>query len=405
MSTKLPEINIGLIGHVDHGKTTLTSALSGKWTDIHSEELKRGITIKLGYADFDIRKCKKCDKLTTSKDCPKCKSESDVIRRLSIVDAPGHESLMAIMISGAAIMDGAILLVAANEPCPQPQTLEHLMALKILGIENVIIVQNKVDIIPKGRALENYKAIKEFTKKILGKDVPIIPLSAQKKVNIDIVLEAIEEFLPTPERTKGQDPLMLIARSFDINKPGTSIDKLHGGVLGGMIRQGEFKVGDEIVIKPGLRQEKRGQTTWEPLKTEITSIVCGSQKIDKKGPGGSVAMATKLDPSLTRGDSFSGNLIGSPNKLPETQTQLEFQANIFEHAIGLKETTSVEKIKMSEPLMLSIGTSTTLGVVTRAAKTIKVNLKRPVCAKKGDKLAISRQIQNRWRLIGFGTLI
>jgi len=121
-----PELNIGLVGHVDHGKTTLTEALSGKWTDTHSEELKRGITIRLGYADATIRKCEVCGKHVLEK--KHCNKLALAVRKISFVDAPGHESLMATMLSGATIMDGALLLVAANEECPQPQTREHSSA-------------------------------------------------------------------------------------------------------------------------------------------------------------------------------------------------------------------------------------------------------------------------------------
>src|SRR3989338_5724892 len=142
-----PVMNIGLVGHVDHGKTTLTERLSGKWTDTHSEELKRGITIRLGYADFSIYFCEKCHYYTTKNKCIKCNNEVVFQRKISLVDAPGHESLMATMLSGAAIVDGALLLVAANEKCPQPQTKEHLMALHISGIKNVIVVQNKIDLV------------------------------------------------------------------------------------------------------------------------------------------------------------------------------------------------------------------------------------------------------------------
>ncbi len=129
-----PEINIGMVGHVDHGKTTLVKALSGIWTDTHSEEIKRGITIRLGYANAAFYKCEKCKKLGLSPKCS-CKGKAKLLRKVSFVDAPGHESLMATMLSGATIMDGAILLIAANEKCPQPQTREHLMALKISGIK------------------------------------------------------------------------------------------------------------------------------------------------------------------------------------------------------------------------------------------------------------------------------
>ena len=128
-----PEISIGMVGHVDHGKTTLVKALSGVWTDTHSEEIKRGITIRLGYADAVFYKCEKCKKFSVSEKCD-CGHKGKLLRKISLVDAPGHESLMATMLSGATIMDGALLLIAANEKCPQPQTREHLMALKISGI-------------------------------------------------------------------------------------------------------------------------------------------------------------------------------------------------------------------------------------------------------------------------------
>jgi len=400
----LPEVNIGMIGHVDHGKTTLTHALTGKWTMIHSEELKRGITIKLGYADCDIRLCEKTGRYTVEKECDGEKTK--IIRRVSFVDAPGHETLMAVMIAGAAIMDGAILVIAANEPCPQPQTQEHLMALKIMGIKNVIVVQNKIDLVTKEKALENYKAIKKFVEETLGFEVPIIPVSAQKKVNIDALLEAIQEYIPTPKRDTSKDPLLLVARSFDINKPGTEMEKLVGGVLGGAISQGVFKVGEEIEIRPGRKVEKKGgQTEWVPVKTKITGIACGGRLVQEKGPGGTVAISTQLDPAVTKSDAFVGNIIGLPAKLPPVWNGLEIEANLFEWVVGTREKIKIEPIRLHEPLMLSVGTATTLGVVQSTGKTIKVSLRRPVCAKKGDKVAIGRQIKSRWRLIGYGVVV
>ena len=154
-----PEVNIGLIGHIDHGKTTLVERLSGKWTDTHSEELRRGITIRLGYADFSVYSCKEHG-YNTKKICDECKFE----RKISLIDAPGHESLMATMLAGTAIIDGALLVIAANETCPQPQSKEHLIALEIIGIKNIVIAQNKIDLVSKEEALENYKQIKSFIK-------------------------------------------------------------------------------------------------------------------------------------------------------------------------------------------------------------------------------------------------
>ena len=179
VDTKLiPETNIGLIGHVDHGKTTLTQALTGKWTDTHSEELKRGITIRLGYAEatfYQCQKCKKPQRYGTKEVCANCSSKAKPVRTVSFVDAPGHETLMTTVLSGAALMDGALLVISANEPCPQPQTREHLTALDIVGIKNVVVVQNKIDIVSEKEALENYRQIKDFLKGSSAEKASIIP--------------------------------------------------------------------------------------------------------------------------------------------------------------------------------------------------------------------------------------
>lgn len=399
----LPTMNIGLIGHVDHGKTTLTQVLSGKWTDTHSEELKRGITIKLGYADIAIRHCP-CGAFTTNDKCT-CGKKTKIVRKISLVDAPGHETLMAIMVSGAAIMDAAILMVAANEPCPQPQTTEHLVALKILGIKNILIVQNKVDLVTEKQAKENYEQIKKFAKEMLGFEVPVIPISAQKRVNVDLVIEAIEEFMPDPKRDASKDPEFMIARSFDINKPGTSIEKLHGGVIGGAITDGVFKVGQEIEIRPGIKVERQNQIHWQPIKTKLKSIVVGSVFVDEKGPGGSIAFETELDSYVTKKDGLVGTMAGLPDKLPPIHNQLELDVELFDKILGIKEDITVETIRMNEPIMINSGTATTLGITTQSVKNqVKMNLRKPICAQVGSKVALSRQIKNRWHLIGFGVI-
>ncbi len=400
----LPELNIGLIGHVDHGKTSLTAALSGKWTDTHSEEIKRGITIKLGYADVIIRKCKKCKAYTSDEKC-KCGGATEVQRMVSLVDAPGHETLMAIMITGAAIMDAAILLVAANETCPQPQTQEHLTALKVLGIKNVVVVQNKVDLVTKEDAKKNYNQIKSFVEKTLGFEVPIIPVSAVKNVNIDLLLEAIQELFETPKRDDKSDPQLIIARSFDINRPGADVEKLQGGVLGGAITQGIFSVGKEIEIRPGVKKNIKNQDVWVPVTTKIASIVVGSKLVKSKGPGGSVAIATSLDPAMTKGDSLVGDIVGYVGKLPEVLERLSFKVTLFDKVLGIKEDQKIDPLKIGEPLMVSVGTATTVGITQEAGKVVRLRLKRPVCANKGEKIAISRRFGNHWHLIGYGEII
>jgi len=402
-----PAINIGLVGHVDHGKTTLTEKLSGKWTDTHSEELKRGITIRLGYADTTFYKCPKCKAAAAYgvKDKCKCGSKAVAVRKVSFVDAPGHESLMATMLSGATIMDGALLLVAANEECPQPQTREHLMALDISGIKNIVIVQNKIDLVTEEQAMKNFKQIKEFIKGTDYKNAPIIPVSAQHNINSGYLIEAIEKHLPTPERDPNKDPLMLVARSFDVNKPGTEPLKLIGGVLGGAVIQGKFKAGDEIELRPGRVVEEKNQKIYKPISTKIIGLMTGGEKVEEVVPGGSIGMMTSLDPSVVRSDNLSGNVVGVAGKLPPVWQELTLETHLLERVVGSKEDLAVEPIKLHELLMLNVNSAATVGVVIELKKdAIKCKLKLPVCADKEAKVTISRRVGNRFRLIGFGVI-
>ncbi len=403
-----PEVNIGTIGHVDHGKTTLVESITGVWAARHSEELKRGITIKLGYADAAIYKCPKCKpprNYSSSEICPRCGSKGEFVRALSFVDAPGHEALMATMLSGAAVMDGVVLVIAADEPCPQPQTREHLAAIEIIGIDKVVIAQNKIDLVDKKRALENYEEIRRFVEGTIAKDAPIIPISAQNKVNIDLLLYAIEKYIPTPNRDPSKPARMHIVRSFDVNKPGTPAEKIVGGVIGGSIFQGKFRVGDEIEIRPGIPSPHGKAATYEPLFTEITSLHAGGRSVEEAYCGGLVGVGTLLDPSLTKADGLIGNVAGEPDTLPPTRYELSLDITLFERAVGTKEMTEVKKVTRGETLLLDVGTAPTIGIVENIREDIvNLRLSRPVCAEESSRVAVSRKIMGRWRLIGFGII-
>ncbi len=406
---KQPEINIGMIGHVDHGKTTLTRALSGEWADRHSEEVKRGISIRLGYADVSVHKCPECEGSSaycTSSKCPNCGATTEFLRAISFVDAPGHETLMATMLSGAALMDGAILLVAANEKCPQPQTKEHLMALSIIGIEKIIIVQNKIDIVTREQAVDNFKQIKEFVKGTIAENAPIIPISANSGVNIDKLIETIETHIVANTVRDTESPaLMHVARSFDINSPGTIPKDLKGGVLGGSLIQGKLKVGDEIAVVPGLKAEIGGKTVWQSVTTKVTSLFAGGKSVKEVGPGGLISIGTSLDPAITKSDGLTGRMVGTPEYLPEVVHDFSMKTVLLDRVVGSSSDLKVDEIKSNEPLMLSIGTATTIGVVKNGkAGSIQVVLKIPVCIVKGQRVAISRRISNKWRLIGYGII-
>jgi translation initiation factor 2 subunit 3 len=393
---ELPELNVGVVGHIDHGKTTLLSKLTGKFPDTHSEELKRGITIKLGYADMTI--CKQQENGYNNK------GKGTPIRYISFIDAPGHEMLMATMLSGAAIIDAAILVIAANEGI-KPQTREHFIALQAKKIKEIIIVQNKIDLVTKEQALKNYKDIKNFVRGTIAENAPIIPISAQQELNLDKLIEELAK-LEIPKRDTETEPIFLIARSFDINKPGSSIEKLHGGVLGGILKKGKLHVGEEIEIKPGLSIKKANQQTYQSLTTKILSLHKGNRSVEEILPGASIAIETELDPFLTKADSLSGCIAGLKGKLPEINYKAKIKTQLFKEVLGILEHKEVIPLKTKEMLMLSVNTTISVGTIERINKDeIELFLNIPIVILKGSNVGIARNVDGHWRLIGFGEII
>ena len=392
------EINIGMIGHVDHGKTSLTRAISGKWCDTHSEEMKRGISIRLGYADVTFYKLKTPNGIVYSNKPEYQGQKAEIIskRNVSFVDAPGHETLMTTMLSGAALMNGAVLVVAANEACPQPRTIEHLMALKFAGVDKVVVAQNKVDLITKEQAIINHKAIRNFLDNYGYTDAPIIPTAATFDVNIDSLIEAIETHIPTPHFDKTKPLKMFIARSFDINKPGTLPKDLKGAIIGGSITQGAVKLGDTVELNPGLKEKTL-------FKVMSISTSCGL--VQEAFSGGLIALGTDLDPSVAQNDQLRGQIAAKPGTIPAPVKELKLNVTMFERMIeqNIKEKTI---IKVTEPLVITLGTNTTVGFVTKAdPKTVTINLKNEAIAEQGEKVALSKNINGQWRLVAYGEII
>jgi len=398
-----------MVGHVDHGKTTLTKALTGEWTDRHSEEVKRGISIKLGYADAAFYKCPNCEgtkAYSVAATCKNCGATTKLLRTVSFVDAPGHETLMATMLTGASVMDGALLLIAANEHCPQPQTREHLVALQISGIDRIVVVQNKIDLVSRERAVESHKEIKAFLKGTIAEKAPIVPISAHHDVNVDALLEAIDKHIPSRPINTTAPARMYVSRSFDINKPGARPAQLRGGVFGGSLLQGTLRVGDKIEIAPGRKVEEEGRARWENLHTKITTLMVGGQAVEESNSGGLMAVGTSLDPALTKADSLVGRMLGHPGTLPKLLHRVTVEVHLLEYVVGAGEEIKVDKIRTSEPLMLSVGAATNVGTVRgMSGNAVDLELKMPLAAEVNDRVAISRRFGARWRLIGHGVIM
>jgi translation initiation factor 2 subunit 3 len=236
--------------------------------------------------------------------------------------------------------------------------------------------------------------------------VPIIPLSAIHNANIDYLIKAIEDKIPTPQRDPNKPSRMYVARSFDVNKPGTGPKNLVGGVIGGSLLQGVLKTNEEIEIRPGVKISEGGKEKYTPIFTKVTSLSAGKQiRLTEAKPGGLIGVGTLLDPSLTKADGLVGSVVGKPGTIPPVWDQVTVHFTLLERAVGTIGQELVTAIRTNELLMLNVGTATTAGLTTSARSDVAdIKLNRPVCAEQNARVAISRRISGRWRLIGWGKI-
>ncbi|KAL0485987.1 translation initiation factor 2 subunit 3 [Acrasis kona] len=416
-------INIGTIGHVAHGKSTVVKSISGVRTIRFKTEMVRNITIKLGYANAKIYHnpnptCSRPQSYTSRGsghadsfpcDIPGCEGNYELVRHVSFVDCPGHDILMATMLNGAAVMDAALLLIAGNESCPQPQTSEHLAAVEIMKLKHIIILQNKIDLVREQEAITQHGEIKRFIEGTVAHDAPIIPISAQLKYNIDVVCEYITKKIPIPVRDFTSSPRLIVIRSFDVNKPGEQVEELKGGVAGGSILQGVLRVGQEIEVRPGIVSKNAdGTIKCKPIFSKVVTLLAEENELQYAVPGGLIGVGTKIDPTLTRADRLVGQVLGEVGHLPKIYIELEISYFLLRRLLGVRDLENkgkIQKLTKSEMLMVNIGsTSAGARIVAVKADLAKVVLTSPVCTQVGEKLALSRRVDKHWRLIGWGQI-
>uniref|UniRef100_A0A3Q2Y446 protein-synthesizing GTPase n=1 Tax=Hippocampus comes TaxID=109280 RepID=A0A3Q2Y446_HIPCM len=385
-------------------------------------ELERNITIKLGYANakiymLDDPSCprpecyRSCGSSTPDEfptDIPGTKGDFKLVRHVSFVDCPGHDILMATMLNGAAVMDAALLLIAGNESCPQPQTSEHLAAIEIMKLKHILILQNKIDLVKESQAKEQYEQILTFVQGTVAEGAPIIPISAQLKYNIEVVCEYIVKKIPVPVRDFSSEPRLIVIRSFDVNKPGCEVDDLKGGVAGGSILKGVLK---EIEVRPGIvSKDHEGKLMCKPIFSKIVSLFAEHNDLQYAAPGGLIGVGTKIDPTLCRADRMVGQVLGAVGELPEIFTELEISYFLLRRLLGVrtegdKKAAKVQKLSKNEVLMVNIGSLSTGGRVSAVkADLAKIVLTNPVCTEVGEKIALSRRVEKHWRLIGWGQI-
>ncbi|KYM83614.1 Eukaryotic translation initiation factor 2 subunit 3, partial [Atta colombica] len=380
---------------------------------------------KCGYANAKIYECEnpKCPRPGryisggSSKDdsfpCMRsvCSGRFQLVRHVSFVDCPGHDILMATMLNGAAVMDAALLLIAGNESCPQPQTSEHLAAIEIMKLKHIVILQNKIDLVKEAQAKEQYEQILKFIQGTVAEGAPIIPISAQLKYNIEVLCEYITKKIPVPMRDFTSEPRLIVIRSFDVNKPGCEVDDLKGGVAGGSILRGVLKVGMEIEVRPGLvSKDSEGKLTCRPIFSRIVSLFAEQNELQFAVPGGLIGVGTKIEPTLCRADRLVGQILGSVGALPQIFIELEISYYLLKRLLGVrtegdKKGARVPKLSRGEVLLVNIGSLSTGGrVLATRADLAKISLTNPVCTEIDEKIALSRRVEKHWRLIGWGQI-
>lgn len=334
-----------------------------------------------------------------------------LLRHVSFVDCPGHDILMATMLNGAAVMDAALLLIAGNESCPQPQTSEHLAAIEIMKLKHIIILQNKIDLVSMEKARQQYQEILAFVKDTIAEGAPVVPISAQLKYNIDAVCELIVKKIPIPKRNFTIPPRLIVIRSFDVNKPGCEVHMLRGGVAGGSILCGVIRLGQEIEVRPGIvTKTADGRFSCRPILSRVVSLLAEKNELQFAVPGGLIGVGTKIDPTLCRADRLVGQVLGSVGTLPDIYSEIEISYFLLRRLVGVraeadKKATRVQKLTKGEVLLVNIGSLSTGGrVLAVKADLAKIVLTQPVCTQVDESIALSRRVEKHWRLIGWGKI-
>jgi len=313
-----PHVNVGTIGHVDHGKTTLTSAithvlaqvgmaeeLAYEQIDSAPEEKERGLTIQIFHAEYETEK-----------------------RHYAHVDCPGHADYIKNMITGAAQMDGAVLVVSAADG-PMPQTREHILLARQVNVPSIVVFLNKVDMLDDPELLELVEIeVRDLLSKyeFPGDDIPVVSGSAVKALECGCakrecewcgqiwkLLDAVDEYIPTPERAIDQPFLMAIEDVFTITGRGT--------VVTGRVERGIVKVGDEVEIV-GLHPE--------PRKTVATGVEMFRKLLDQGQAGDNIGALLR---GIDRKEVERGQVLAKPGSITP-HTKFESEVYILSQAEG-----------------------------------------------------------------------
>ncbi len=402
-----PTTNLGMIGHVASGKSTLAYQITGVKTQKFASEKERNITIHIGYANAKIFLDKKGNFHTTSSDTNNLLDdegeEMKLIKHISIVDCPGHESFMSNMINGSAVMDACVLVIATNEVIPQPQTYEHLQAVESIDIDKYIIVQNKMDLINKKDNPNKLEDINNFLKNTSANNNDIIPTSVQSGRNVKEIINSIVN-LPLFERDINKPACLTVIRSFDINKPNISYNKLNGGIIGGSLTQGFLKKNDIVELRPGfIMKQKDGSIKYRPILSKVETLQSDQRQLENAFPGGLIGVKLDIDPSLTKNNGMVGQLMGHIGTLPPVYMAIELKFNYINRYDKISK-----KFKKKEKIIIcanAMRIKSDVYSIRKKKNTIKLVLEKPICLHKDQKIALFKNIDSKWKLLASSNFI
>ena len=400
--SKQPVLNIGMLGSVSDGKSTCVRELTGIKTQRHSSEKTRNITIKPGYANMKI--WSDGDKLYSTDSKPTEYKVSDkvcdLVHHVSFVDCPGHQELILTMLGSIKLMNAVIVVVSAADPIDKkPQLIQHLAAVKLSGIKNIIVCLNKLDLVSKEIANERYQDLLKTLKSFEITPKVIIPTSFNKRLGVDWLLEEILTHFKVDD-DDSSPACFMATRSFDINKAGADFNDVKGGVIGGSLFNGVLNVNDTVEIRPGICGKTRdGKLICQPIETKVLSFKTDQEELDKILPGGLIGVGTEIDPYYCKDDMLAGNMIGLKGTLPSVYENVELNFKIIDDFGG------DWKPKVKDVMNLQIGTLSINSEITQVSKkTIKLNLSRPACIDKNLMIMISHKEEGIMKIVASGKL-
>jgi translation initiation factor 2 subunit 3 len=390
---KQPVLNVGCLGSVSNGKSTMVKLLTGISTQRFSKEKVRNITMKVGYANVKIWECPTCEhpqNLSSSDsslmeyECKYCNSKSKLIHHFSFVDCPGHHELITNMMSGVSVMDGAVIVVTAAEPLSaQIQLKHHVNTCKIANMTKLIFVINKCDLVKKEIVNKRKEELEEFVKANNINAEIIIPTSFSLGLNYHWLLSYLVKTFPIHDKKIVSDDVrFIITRSFDINKPGQELEALEGGVIGGSLLSGNLKIGDEIEIRPGVISTIDKKVSYKPIKSKVYGIKSDNNELAEAGAGGLLGIKLDVDPYYTKNDGLKGQVMGLSGKLPNVYSGITCQYTEIDEYNPIAK--KVDQLQIGSQTLNAMIQSVTDNIIEYA-------FNRPCCFYENDPIIICQK--------------